>query len=344
MDGELPKSAPKIVNVRSAVALILGFVFLILANTEIIFTRTADHVDGQKSLFLHLLQEVGFALIVALVIWAMWEYFSQVETEDQWDARIERVAKSVFFSVFKRNFPDELIREANLLLLEQSFIRTGGNHLYTLRDDSFSRADGTAVPCVIVEAVVRFKVKNISNELRSYPLKVALPNPLHDQVKERCGVRRVQVRSGTGELVDQCLDKAEISFRAELADNSKHQASFELASVEIRAGQEIEVIWNYAMMKEEEDTEVVLFTLPTEGIVATVVDYGPSKRTVRAKSIHRCPLEDVSSSPPNGTYTFRLDKYLLTRQGFVIWWKRDVSTSRTLCTPEQRVAPASQPV
>ena len=56
-----------------------------------------------------------------------------------------------------------MIQEANLLMLEQNFIRTGGNHLYSLRDDSFSR-NGTTVPCVLVEAVVRFKIKNVGSE------------------------------------------------------------------------------------------------------------------------------------------------------------------------------------
>jgi hypothetical protein len=62
-----------------------------------------------------------------------------VETEDEWNARIERVAKSVFFGVFKRNFPEELMQETNLLLLDQNFVRTECNLLYTMRDAVFKR-------------------------------------------------------------------------------------------------------------------------------------------------------------------------------------------------------------
>jgi hypothetical protein len=118
MDKDLPKPAPRILNLRSAAALIGGLLFLLLANAKVIFDVVPSHVEAQKSLILLLLQEVGFALIVALVIWGMWEYFSQAETEDQWNARIERVAKSVFFGVFKPNFPEEMIQEANRFFSE----------------------------------------------------------------------------------------------------------------------------------------------------------------------------------------------------------------------------------
>jgi hypothetical protein len=231
MDGDLPKPAPKIVNLRSGVALVAGIVLLIISNSDVIFSSTSAHIDEQKSLVRLLIQEIGFALIVALIIWAMWEYFSQAESEDQWNARIERVAKSVFFGVFKRNFPEELIQEANLLLLEQNFVRSGCHLLYTLRDDSFARDDGRQMPCVILEAVVRFKIKNIGNESLPCPLATSLPNPMHPAIKPKCAVHRVQVRAHGGELIDQDLNEAEKKFRIELADNLKHQARFELPPV-----------------------------------------------------------------------------------------------------------------
>src|SRR4051812_34605439 len=125
MNGQQPKPTPKIFNLRSGLALLLGLGLIVVANTDIIFSTEPSDMAEQKSLFLLLIKEIGFALIVALTIWAMWEYFSLAESEDQWNERIERVAKSVFFSVFKRNFPEQLIQEANLLLLEQNFVRTG---------------------------------------------------------------------------------------------------------------------------------------------------------------------------------------------------------------------------
>jgi hypothetical protein len=331
LHDDLPKPKPTIFNLSSAIALFGGLVLLLVANNGINFSSSPLHGREEKSLSLLLVQEVGFALIVAFVIWAAWEVFKQAETEDQWNARIERVARSVFFGVLKRNFPEALIQEATELLLEKDFIRIGANHLFTLRDDKFSKDDGSHADAVIVEALVRYKVRNVANESREYPLKVGLPNPLHKHLKNRCRVRQVQLRMPGGELKNLELKDAEKEFRKELdkSENSDDTIFFDLKSVRISPGQEIEIIWNYAIPKEEEDTEVVLFTQATEAVVISVVDLGGAKRTVRAKAIHRCPLENVGSSAPKGTYSYRLDRFFLPRQGFQIWWKLDEPAALT---------------
>jgi hypothetical protein len=322
MDGEIPKPAPKILNLRSMLALILGLTLLIVANSGILFSTVPAHAADQKSLILLLIQEVGFALIVALVIWAMWEYFSQAETEDQWNARIERVAKSVFFGVFKRNFPEELIQEANLLLLEQNFVRTECQLIYTMMDDMFDRDDGVQTPFVRMETIARFKIKNIGNSTIACPVAISLPNPVHGGMKEKCGVRRVQYRT-IGDWITIPLQDSEREFRSQLADDNNDQARFILPSIPIAPNQEIDIIWDYVMTKEDEDSELMLSLFPTDSISITIVDRGPTPRFVRAKSIHRTPLEKISSDEPRGTYSYRVDRYLLPRQGFLIWWKRD---------------------
>jgi hypothetical protein len=88
------------------------------------------------------------------------------------------------------------------------------------------------------------------------------------------------------------------------------------------------VIWDYVMAKEQEDSEVTQFLFPTDSVAITIVDQGTDERVVRAKSIHRCALEGISSDSERGTYNYRLDRYFLPRQGYVIWWKRDFSRNR----------------
>jgi hypothetical protein len=341
--GDAPKPKSQILNLSSAAALFGGVTLLLWANNGIDFRSPALHPEEHKAIYLLLVQEVGFALIVAFVIWAAWEVFKQAETEDQWNARIERVAKSVFFGVLKRNFPEELIQEATLLLLERDFIRTGSSHLFTLRDDKFIRQDGKETPCVILEVLARFKIKNVANETRDYPLRVGLPNPLHSGLKEKCKVRQVQVRLPREELKGRLLKDAEQKFRTELDDprNKKDTIFFELELVKIHPGEEIEIIWNYAIPKEAEDAEVVQFTQATDAAVISVVDLGGDKRTVRAKSIHRCELENVGSESPKGTYSYRLDRFFLPRQGFHIWWKEDVSEA-ALTTPPAQPGPVQK--
>jgi hypothetical protein len=339
MDDDLSKPVWKIVNVRSAVALVLGLLLLFAANSGVIFSTAPRHVDEQKTLFLLMVQEVGFALIVALVIWAAWEVFKQAETEEQWNKHIDRISRSVFFGVLKRNFPEGLVDEARQLVFEKDFVRMGSNHLFTLRDDTYQQDDGQPAACVLVEVLHRFKIKNVANEARDYLVRVGLPNPFHRGLKSKCKVRQVQIRMPGGELENQPLEEAEAKFRKELdqKDNAKDHFFFELKPIKTHPGQEIEVIWNYTVPKEEEDTEVVLFAYSCEAVVVSVIDMQPTKRTVRAKAIHRAMLENVSSRATPGIYSYRLDQFFLPRQGFMIWWKHEAGPALT--SPQVQAEP-----
>ena len=74
-----------------------------------------------------LLHEVGFALVVAAVIWIVFESFSSAQTEEQWNQRLDRISKDVFHGVLGRNLPQDLIKTAFDLVLTQNFIRSEPN-------------------------------------------------------------------------------------------------------------------------------------------------------------------------------------------------------------------------
>jgi hypothetical protein len=304
-------------KLRFIVVALLGILFITASH----FVIEAPDVTQKGGLIKILLHEAGFALIVALVIYMMFEYFSQVESEEQWNERIERIAKSVFFGVFRRNFPPELIQEANVLLLEQTFIRLGFHVTYTLNDDVVHDEKGAPSNFVRMEAVARSRIRNISNAAANCPISIGLPNPLQENLKQKCCVNRVVVRrKGVVENINQ--QTAEAKFREQLRDNSSHIARFVLEPVNIGPGEEIEVTWDYVMAKEEEDTEIGQTIYPADSVIITVMDTKPERRIVRARSIHPAPLENDTSAEAKGTYIFRLERYLLPHQGFAIWWKR----------------------
>jgi hypothetical protein len=166
-------------------------------------------------------------------------------------------------------------------------------------------------------------VRNVGNAAAAHPIRVALPNALHEDMKAKCGVNRVTLRrKGTPEVLD--LTAAEKAFREDLAKTGNSQAVFSLPSVSLAPDEEIELVWDYVMAKENEDTEIMQTLYPTESVTITVMDTNPARRLVQARSIHPASLEDDTSAQAKGTYNFRLDRYLLPHQGFIIWWKRDV--------------------
>jgi len=47
-----------------------------------------------------------------------------------------------------------------------------------------------------------------------------------------------------------------------------------------------------------------------------------ASKLIDGKSIHPAPLINVSELAENGTYNYKLERFLLPHQGVVIWWKR----------------------
>lgn len=264
-------------------------------------------------------KEAGFAFLVATVIWTCFEFYKSTQEDDHWNERIEAISKNVFFGVWKKNFPDGLIKEAGRLILDQTFIRVGLHITYTIADEEFAGPNGT-VKFVKLNAVTTSKVKNVSNDVAELPVGIALPNPMIDEMKPFCKLNRISIKKD-GKEIAVSLDKAEAAFRAALKDDSVSQVMMPIQEVTLDPDEEVDMVFDYTMAKEFEDTEVFTTRYPTDSVTLTVHDRGAIKRVVRARAIHPTDLVNDSSSETYGSYNFRLQRYLLPQQGFVIWWK-----------------------
>ncbi|KYG24023.1 hypothetical protein SE92_30360 [Bradyrhizobium sp. AT1] len=299
-------------NRNAAIAALLGIFSLAIAYWR--------YYHDRESFGFAIFHEIGFALIVAVIIWFTFEFFSRSETEDHWNDRIERIARNVFFGVFRRNFPQEFIREANLLLLDHTFIRRGLHLTYTISDATCAVRGGGEERFVKVNAIARFKIENVGNDAAEFHVRIGLPNPLIDEMKEFCRVLRVVVKvEGQEENLD--LTDAEAKFRQDIKNDQLTAVIFDVKKITVQPEQKIEIVFDYTMAKEQEDSEVFQTAFPTDGITLTITDKGPTKRAVRAKTIHMAEFDDDTSAERNGTYNFSLSRYLLPKQGFVIWWK-----------------------
>lgn len=284
------------------------------------------------------LQEIGFAFVVAVIIWSSFEFFSQSESDEHWNRRIELIAKNVFFGVFKRNFPQEFIKEANILVLDHSFIRLGTNVTYTLQDKIYTDRYGAQQKFVELETVLRFKIKNISNSTSSLPLVIALPNPVINELKPFCKVVKIKVEGMPGitqSYLDRQVAETETRFREAIKDDTLSHVPFRACELSIKSDAEVEIVYEFTMAKEEEDTEICQTMYPMESVNITIVDRGPTPRVVRARSIHHADLENDTSASGTGTYNFRLNRYLLPHQGYAIWWKKVPVAPPPQGTPER---------
>jgi hypothetical protein len=178
VEAKPPSRWQRVLNPQAIIALSIAIALLTfshMATKEFVHYRSIAH-------------EVGFALLVAVIIWGSFELFEQAKSDEEWNQRIEKIARNVFFGVFKRNFPEEFIKEANILVLDHAFIRSGLNVTYTIVDDAYTDRAGQSQRFVKLYAIARYKVKNVGNTKASLPIGINLPNPLIDEMKPSCEV------------------------------------------------------------------------------------------------------------------------------------------------------------
>jgi hypothetical protein len=306
------------------IAILIGIIFLLLSYSlfELPYADSGAPLPASplyrfSHTFFH---EIGFALVVASTIWMAFEFFSHQDANDHWNQRLENIAKSVFRGVYRRNLPEAYINEATDLTIEHQFLRTGLNVTYTIIDACCQFRNGESKRFVKLSAVARYKIWNVDSAVAKCPIGILLPNPLIDEMKAHCRVNKISVKKG-GKDVPISLDKAEARFRDAIKDDNKFQVPFMVEPQDLRPGQEMEVIFDYVMAKEEEDTEIFQTKYPTDSLNLVIVDKGPTRRLVRARSIHLADLDNNTAAESQGTYSYRLDRFLIPHQGFAIWWK-----------------------
>lgn len=267
------------------------------------------------------LHEIGFALLVSLIVWHLFEAQLSQEAESAWDGRIDRMTKNVFNAVLRKDLPKALLDETNNLVLNSSLIRESFSVTYTLRDENIGVKNCT--DCVLVDAVVEFSMRNISTDKFDWPVRVALPNPVHDELKSLVEVSSIEVTKG-GEIVPLEMKAGEEKFRQELDDNTLTKAVFHAGTVSLASGEICAVRASYTMAKEAEDSEVLQTLYPADGLRVTIFDQaGSEKRIILASSVHRNQIERLSQrSKGAGAEIFKVPGYLLPHQGVLIWWKK----------------------
>jgi hypothetical protein len=273
--------------------------------------------------------EIGFALLVSAVVWTLLEAQLRQESDALWDKRIEQATRNVFLSVLRKDLPKPLLDEANNLILSSSLIRTDFAVTYTLRDSSFTMANGEKADCVLVDAVMEFQMRNVSTDVVPWTAGLGLPNPVHPELKKMVGVHSVRIQKG-GDEVAIDFEGGRTVFLEELEDNRLTSVSFMVGDVILQPGETCSFSASYVMAKEAEDTELLQTLHPTDGLRVTIFDQSTSgKRVTFARSVHRKPLQVLSEDLAGSARIFTLPGYLLPYQGVLIWWKNNPDPGTT---------------
>lgn len=266
-------------------------------------------------------KEIGFALIVSVIVWSIFENRISAEAETVWDRRIERVTNNVFQAVLRKDLPKPLIDEAHNLVLNGSAIRRNFSVTYTLQDHKIDSGD----PCleaVLVMAVMEFEMVNVSSDVFDFKVNLSLPNPVHPELKKLLKVNSAVVKKG-GVPLDLDLEKAKKDFAEALKTDGKTHIPYSAGTVTLNPQETCFVTFSYVMVKEAEDSELLQTLYPADGLRITVFDAGaPGIRSLYATAVHRHELEQTESSSDPSAKIFKVSGYLLPHQGVLIWWKK----------------------
>ena len=310
------------------VAVLLGAVLLFISY---------DFATEERSFWHPASHEIGFALIVAVVIWVTFEVFSQSAAERRWHSRMEDIAQSVFMGVFKRRLPEELITEVSELIFDNMFIRDRIDIIFTITDHDFVNRSGEKQKFVCLNALSTIVQRNVNHKHSPLQITIGLPNPLIDELKPYCKINSCKVLINGKVVTTLKPDRAEIGFRRDLENDKNFSPAYNLGEVSVPPNGKVEISWDYTMPKEEEDTEVFQTMMPLRELNLTIIDTAPKRRVVRARSIHRLELDNRTSLAVQGTYSYSMANYLLPHQGFSLWWK-----NRPV-VPAKRLAPPTKP-
>jgi hypothetical protein len=295
-------------GLRAALAFVLGVALILLSPEAPPWAE-------------HLVHEIGFALLVAAVIWVVLSFLSQADQDERWRRRIEEVTGRTFYGALRRHLPKELLAEANRLVLDQVFVKKNLTLEYVLEDDTYTKADGLVAPHVKASAALRFTVVNVSDAPQSFPVAVLVPNPLDPGLKDKCDVPSAAVVQN-GHRRDLDISGPRARFRLAMAKSTAAHVTCRCGDIELAPGEEAELDLRYVMAKHEDDSDHFETLYPSDSLRVMVVDRGARERRVGANAHHPGQLEDQTLTSNGGPYLYRINRYLLPHQGASIWWRK----------------------
>lgn len=297
----------------------IGFIGVSVFLLGIILVVTCKvPVGGKESIIKDVLREIGFAAMVSVMMWTIFDVLRRKEEETLWNSRIDRISNNVFNSVLRKDLPKELINQALSVNLECPLLRGDFEGLYEIKDAH--KGGEYNYDFLIIKSNVSFTIKNISSEKIAYQAKISLPNQINREMKSLIRVEQIECTSNGKTLPLDKDPKAASEDFSQSLERDENSAVYDGGEVFLDPGQEIQVVAKYTMTKEIEDTEFLHTRTPSKAMRVTIVDSGDRPRKFFAKSVHRTPLVDQSTND-SATKIYRINEYVLPYQGIMWWWK-----------------------
>lgn len=302
------------------------------AENSITYHTSKDntHFLFKPETWVALFKEFTFAIFIALAISVGIEETSRKEFNSEISQRMRDIQKNVFLSTYGRRVDKKVLARMEKLVLEADFMRRGHIAEYSISvidpqkdfDPPLQLEDTSSVSFVSMHVETSYEVKNISDALQDFEVKLKVEKPPYDRLKDYAQISNVVVAG-------KKFTPEEI---AQQTQSTKDELIFTHTVKDIRPGDSIDVFTNSRMLKDDDDVEIWRSIYPSDGMTL-VVRFPAEVNHSGALPLHDKPLHLHANDGPNGRKVWKMKHGVLPHQGIVFWW-RCSNKIKQFCEPE----------
>lgn len=294
---------------------------LTVASAILITAGYALEIDGKKLLG-HIVEELGIAVMIAIVLALTIEHQSRKREErrqeadrqrdeERREAEREEIKKNVFDHVLGYRLPEGIFAELDNQILNAWFIRSEFSVLYRLSvletDPRFLKIDGT----------LSYNIVNLTPEIRPYTFTTSIEKAPIEELDELVKFKSVRV---TGCATPLVLDTEE-SLEKEVDHETRPNHKVISKSIEIMPKVNALAVINFDVLRILQGGSSFILT-PVQTLGFELIVHAPKNVDVLATAYLRETFEKGKfHSPSSGTFHWKLNRPMLPYQGVYLTWK-----------------------
>ncbi|MDO9334869.1 MAG: hypothetical protein Q7T61_00575 [Caulobacter sp.] len=268
-----------------------------------------------------IVRELGFALVISAFTWMFFDFAIRNRAEGENERRLKEISRNVLHAVLGQRLGRELVEEIGRVNFDVDVVRSFMAVSYSLRNRTYDAEADRAASYVELESRLSFEVENVTSDPLDYPVGTSLPDPMHPRLREITRVTSISARKIGAERDEQFdFAAADAAFAEMMKGEPKTQVPYVAGFVTLQPGERMMVTIASVLPKEEEDSELLEMSKPTQRIAVTVQDHdGGESRFIRVKSVRR-NSESVASE--GGRLSMTIASWTLPHQGIYLFWKK----------------------
>jgi hypothetical protein len=265
-----------------------------------------------RHVLINILHEIGFASLIALLIFILVERAAKLEQHRSADELLRRVSQNVLEASFGIRANPDIVRHVITHILAAPVIRTGMRQTFTL--EALPTELSGLQNYIVMRVASSYEIENVSGGTIQWPVRVLLPKTRYSDLDELVCVTACSI-------AEKGMTQGEIQAGYDESENWEKRYSWVWT---LEKNQSLNIAINYQAVKEISDNEAWTNLLNTQNMEVVVDNRIPGlywSLTPRT-SAKIIPVDAPTARPwGEGRILFRVVEPMLAYQGFTIWWQ-----------------------